>query len=50
MVDGEECSILAAVDGGGVAWTGLELEVEHGVGRVRKCRVCEWRMGGNFIY
>jgi hypothetical protein len=31
MVDGKECSILAAVDWGSVAWTGLELEVEHAV-------------------
>ncbi len=30
MIDGEESRVLAAVDGGGVAWARLKLEVEHG--------------------
>ena len=30
MIDGEESRVLAAVDGGGVAWARLKLKVEHG--------------------
>ncbi len=30
MIDGEESRVLAAVDGGGVAWSRLKLKVEHG--------------------
>ena len=51
MVDGEEGGVLAAVDGRGVAWAGLESEVEHGlVGLDSRLRVASGREYFFFLF